>query len=237
MTLNCILIDDEPVARKLLEEYINDVPFLNLVGKAENPLRATALLNEPAQQVHLVFLDINMPKMSGIQFLRSSGNLPPVVMTTAYSEYALEGFELNVIDYLLKPFSFERFLKACNKAKEYHELLYANKEVTDHFFVKCDGRLEKIFYDDVLVIEGSMNYVTIHTDTTKFVVYLTLKGITEQLPSPRFLKVHKSSVINTSRVRSIEGNEINLGKIKVLMSQGEQENVMRLLVNGRIIKR
>lgn len=237
MILNCILVDDEPVARKLLEEYISDIPFLNLLGKAENPVRATALLNEVEEEIHLMFLDINMPKMSGIEFLRSSGKLPPVVMTTAYSEYALEGFELNVIDYLLKPFSFERFLKACNRAKEYHELLHANKEVTDHFFVKCDGRLEKILYDDVLFIEGSMNYVTIHTDTAKLVVYLTLKGIAEQLPSPRFLKVHKSSVINTSKIRSIEGNEISLGKVKVLMSQGEQENVMRLLVNHRIIKR
>ncbi len=237
MILNCILIDDEPVARKLLEEYITDMPFLNLVGKAENPLRATALLNEISEPVHLLFLDINMPKMSGIEFLRSSGKLPPVVMTTAYSEYALESFELNVIDYLVKPFSFERFLKACNKAKEYQELLHANKDMADHFFVKCDGRLEKIFYDDVLFIEGSMNYVTIHTDTSKLVVYLTLKGIIEQLPSPLFLKVHKSSVINTSRIRSIEGNEINLGKVKVLMSQGEQENVMHLLVNNRIIKR
>ena len=237
MIMNCILIDDEPVARKLLEEYISDVPFLHLAGKAENPLRATTLLNETEKKIDIMFLDINMPKMSGIEFLRSSSHLPPVIMTTAYSEYALEGFELNVIDYLLKPFSFERFVKACNKAKEYHELLNQNKETADYFFVKTDGRLEKVFYDEVLFIEGSMNYVTIHTETRKLLVYLTLKGIMDQLPPQRFLKVHKSAVINTNKVRSIEGNEINLGKATVLMSKGEQDNVMRLLVNARIIKR
>jgi DNA-binding LytR/AlgR family response regulator len=237
MTLNCILIDDEPVARKLLEEYISDVPYLYLLGKAENPLKATALLNASEETVDLIFLDINMPKMSGIEFLRSSGPLPPVIMTTAYSEYALEGFELNVIDYLLKPFSFERFVKACNKAREYHELLNKNKETLDHFFVKVDGRLEKVLYDDVLFIEGSLNYVTIHTETSKLLVYLTLKGIMEQLPSPRFLKVHKSILINTSKVRHIEGNEINLGKAKVTMSQGEHDNVMRVIVSAGMIKR
>jgi len=237
MIMNCILIDDEPVARKLLEEYISDIPFLHLAGKAENPLKATALLSGSEQRIDLMFLDINMPKMSGIEFLRSSNHLPPVIMTTAYSEYALEGFELDVIDYLLKPFSFERFVKACNKAREYHELQNRSGETADHFFVKFDGRIEKILYDEVLFIEGTMNYVTIHTETKKLVVYLTLKGITDQLPSPLFLKVHKSAVINTTKIRSIEGNEINLGKAKVLMSQGSQETVMKLIVNERIIKR
>src|SRR5690348_3632504 len=116
MKLKCIIIDDEPVARKLLEEYISDIDFLELTGKAENPIRASALLNG---HVDLMFLDINMPKMSGLEFLKTSTSLPSTVMTTAYSEYALEGFELNVLDYLVKPFAFDRFVKACNKAREY----------------------------------------------------------------------------------------------------------------------
>jgi DNA-binding LytR/AlgR family response regulator len=119
--MNCIIIDDEPVARKLLEEYIEDIDYLDLVGRAENPLKAGALLR--SQQVDLLFLDVNMPKMSGIEFLRSLPVKPPTILTTAYTEYAIEGFELDVLDYLVKPISFERFLKACNKAREYFELL------------------------------------------------------------------------------------------------------------------
>ena len=116
MKLKCITVDDEPVARKVLQEYVEDIDFLELAGSAENPLKANAILNN--EKVDLMFLDINMPKLSGIEFLRTSVNLPMVVMTTAYAEYAIDGFELDVIDYLVKPFSFERFLKACNKAKD-----------------------------------------------------------------------------------------------------------------------
>src|SRR5690349_5905850 len=126
MKLNCIIVDDEPVARKLLEEYVEDVDFFQLIGKAENPVKANALLNN--NKVDLMFLDINMPKMTGIEFLRTSASLPLTVLTTAYTEYAIEGFELDVLDYLVKPFSFERFLKACNKAKEYFELQYNSTE-------------------------------------------------------------------------------------------------------------
>src|SRR4051812_36986376 len=120
MTLNCIIIDDEPIARKLLQEYIEETDFLKLVGAAENPLKATSLLNDSA--VDLMFLDVNMPKMNGLQFLRSAANLPMVIMTTAYGQYALAGFELSVVDYLVKPFSLDRFLKASQKALELKKL-------------------------------------------------------------------------------------------------------------------
>ena len=134
MKLNCIIVDDEPVARKLLEEYVEDVDFFQLIGKAENPVKANALLNN--NKVDLMFLDINMPKMTGIEFLRTSASLPLTVLTTAYTEYAIEGFELDVLDYLVKPFSFERFLKACNKAKELFDLrsdkTAAKEESPDH---------------------------------------------------------------------------------------------------------
>src|SRR4051794_20497892 len=118
--LNCLIVDDEPVARKILEEYIADIDFLNLAGKTENPLKAASLLNQT--QIDLIFLDINMPRLSGVEFLKSSVNLPAFIITTAYPEYAVEGFALNVLDYLVKPISFERFLKACNKAKNYFDL-------------------------------------------------------------------------------------------------------------------
>src|SRR5206468_5510880 len=138
MKLKCIIVDDEPVARKLLREYIDDIPFLEIAGEADNPLKAQSILDREA--VDLVFLDINMPKLTGIEFLRTSASLPMVIMTTAYAEHALDGFSLDVMDYLVKPFSFERFLKACNKAKEYHELkIQATRNVhmqQNYFFVK-----------------------------------------------------------------------------------------------------
>jgi DNA-binding LytR/AlgR family response regulator len=240
MKLNCIIVDDEPVARKLLEEYIEDVDFFQLVGKAENPVKANVLLNN--NKVDVMFLDINMPKMSGIEFLRTSSSLPLTILTTAYTEYAIEGFELDVLDYMVKPFSFERFLKACNKAKEYFELqnnLAEKKSSQDlsYFFVKCNGRIEKIFYDELLYVEAMLNYVVLHTEERKLIIYLTMKGITEQLPPDIFLKVHKSAIININKIKSIEGNEINMGKAKVIISQNLQENVMRKILKDRMLKR
>jgi two-component system, LytTR family, response regulator len=238
MKLNCIIIDDEPVARKLLEEYIGDTDFLQLTGKAENPIKATTLLNN--NKADLLFLDINMPKMSGIEFLRSSVELPLTIMTTAYTEYAIEGFELNVLDYLVKPFSYERFLKACTKAKEYYELKnnqLDNTAALDYFFVKCDGRIEKILYDELVYVEAMLNYVVLHTENRKLIVYLTMKSIAEQLPENIFLKIHKSTIVNINKIKSIEGNEIYLGKAKVTISQSLHENVMKEILKGKMIKR
>jgi len=240
MKLNCIIVDDEPVARKLLEEYVEDIDFFQLIGKAENPVKANALLNN--NKVDLMFLDINMPKMTGIEFLRTSASLPLTILTTAYTEYAIEGFELDVLDYLVKPFSFERFLKACNKAKEYFELQNNStekKNVEDHsyFFVKCNGKIEKIFYDELLYVEAMLNYVVLHTEERKLIIYLTMKGIAEQLPAGIFLKVHKSAIININKIKSIEGNEINMGKAKVIISQNLQENVMKQILKDKMLRR
>jgi DNA-binding LytR/AlgR family response regulator len=242
MKLNCIIVEDEPVARKVLEEYISDIDFLALQGKAENPIKANAILN--AQPIDLMFLDINMPKMSGIDFLRTSNSLPMAIMTTAYTEYATEGFELDVIDYLVKPFSFERFFKACNKAKDYYALKSLQKEDAEsstpharYFFVKCDGRIEKILYDELIYIEAMVNYVVLHTDSKKMIVYLTLKGIQDQLPSDIFLKIHKSTIININKIKSIRNNEIDLGKATVTISQNLQETVMKEIVKDRMLKR
>src|SRR6266487_5172296 len=150
MKLKSIIVDDEPIARKLLKEYSDDISFLEIVGEADNPLKAQTILD--TQSIDLIFLDINMPKLTGIEFLRANNSLPMVIMTTAYAEYALDGFTLDVLDYLVKPFSFERFLKACNKAKEYHELkIQATRNVhmqQNYFFVKCNGRIEKILYEE-----------------------------------------------------------------------------------------
>lgn len=239
MKLKCIIVDDEPMARKVLEEHIEDIDFLELVAKAENPVKANAILNH--ETVDLMFLDINMPKISGIEFLRSSSHLPMTVLTTAYEEYALDGFELDVVDYLVKPIPFERFLKACNKAKEVFELKQSagshSNAGDNFFFVKCDGKIEKVFYDDLICVEAMLNYVVLHTKNRKMMVYLTIKSVLDQLPSSVFLKVHKSFVINTAKIISIEGNEINLGTMKVTISQNAHDQVMKEIIKDKLMKR
>ena len=239
MKLNCIIVDDEPLARKVLTEYIEDVDFLELKGKAENPVKANILL--ACNDIDLLFLDINMPKLSGIEYLRTSTSLPMTIITTAYAEYAIEGFELNVQDYLVKPFSFERFLKAVNKAKENYELKTQAIQISsadeNHFFVKCDGKIEKILFDELLYVEAMLNYVVLHTETRKMIVYLTIKGIIEKLPANRFLKVHKSYIVNLGKIRSINGNEINIGIRDIPISQNLYESVLKEIVKDKMIKR
>ncbi|MFA6086925.1 LytR/AlgR family response regulator transcription factor [Mucilaginibacter sp.] len=239
MKLNCLIIDDEPIARKLLQEYIEETDFLNLVGTAENPLKAAGLISQ--LEIDLIFLDINMPKMNGLDFLRSSVNLPMVIMTTAYGQYALDGFEMAVVDYLVKPFSLERFLKATQKALELKSLkekkaVYNNGE-PDHFFVKCDGKIEKIVYAELNYIEAMANYLTLYTDGGKFVVYLTIKGILEKLPADKFMQVHKSHIVNMNKVQTIEGNMLRMGGVKITVGLNYQEEVMNRLLKDRYIKR
>src|SRR4051812_34868941 len=146
MILNYLIVDDEPIARKLLQEYIEETDFLVLAGTAENPIKATALLND--LDIDLIFLDVNMPKMNGFQFLRSASNLPMVIMTTAYGQYALDGFEMAVVDYLVKPFSLDRFIKATQKALKLKTLEQkqqaAEKSIDEYFYVKCDNKIERV---------------------------------------------------------------------------------------------
>lgn len=239
MTLNCIIIDDEPIARKLLQEYIEETDFLVLAGMTENPLKATSLIND--LDIDLIFLDVNMPKMNGFQFLRSAINLPMVIMTTAYGQYALDGFEHNVVDYLVKPFSLERFIKAAQKALELKKL--KNKQDTqapaaaDHFFVKCDGKIERVNYTDLLYIEAMANYVTLYTSRKKLIVYLTIKGIQEQLPAGQFMQIHKSYIINLTKVNHMEGNMLDLGDARITIGSSFIDIVWERLLKGKFIKR
>jgi len=239
MTLNCVIIDDEPIARKLLQEYIEETDFLKLVGAVENPMKVIGLL--AAGAVDLIYLDINMPKMTGMEFLRSTPNLPMVIMTTAYEQYALEGFEMAVIDYLVKPFPLERFLKASRKALEYKVLKdrqYSGSDANNEYiFVKSEGKLERVMLDDLISIEAMANYVILHTSKGKLIAYLTIKGILESLPAERFMQVHKSHVININRVNSINGNIINLGNVQAPIGQSYYDGVMEKLLKGKFLKR
>jgi DNA-binding LytR/AlgR family response regulator len=239
MKLRCLIIDDEPIARKLLREYIEETDFLELAGIAENPLKAMGSIN--SLKPDLIFLDINMPKMSGLDFLRSVPNLPMTIMTTAYGQYALDGFELAVIDYLVKPFSLERFLKATQKALELKSLRDNKSDpetlTADHFYTKCDGKIVKIIYDELLYVEGMANYVILYTITGKLIAYLTIKGILEKLPPARFMQVHKSYIVNTGRINSIEGNTLCLGDAKITMGSNYAAEVMDHLLKGKFFKR
>lgn len=239
MILNCIIIDDEPIARKLLQEYIEETDFLALAGVAENPLKATRLMNDIA--VDLIFLDVNMPKMNGFQFLRSAVNLPMVIMTTAYGQYALDGFEHNVVDYLVKPFSLERFIKATQKALELKKLKAKPDaqiaDTPDHFFVKCDGRIERVNYNELLYVEAMANYVTLFTTRKKLVVYLTIKGIQEKLPAGQFMQVHKSYIVNMGKINHIEGHTLDLGDTRITIGASFADEVMERILKDKFIKR
>lgn len=238
MILNCLIVDDEPAARKLLQEYIEEIDFLKLVGVAENPLKAAGLLN--TEQVDLIFLDVNMPKMNGMEFLRSSVNLPMVIMTTAYGQYALDGFEMAVVDYLVKPFSLERFLKATQKAFDLKQLKQKGETITAdaaYFYVKCNGRIERVNYNDLLYIEAMSNYITLYTITAKLVVYHTIKGILEQLPAEKFIQVHKSAVINLDKINAIEGNMLRIGDAKITIGQNFHDEAIKRILKDKFLKR
>ena len=238
MTINAVVIDDEPLARKGLKEYIADVDFLNLTGEFDSPLKAAELISRG--EVQLLFLDIQMPKMTGLDFFKTLQHAPPVIFTTAYPQYALEGFEVNALDYLVKPISFDRFFKAVLKAKEYYEVRDTNTReanAAEYFFIKVDNKLVKILFDEVLYAEALQNYVIIHTAVKKYMTYLTFKSVEDYLPADKFLKIHKSYIVAASKIDSIEGNDIRIGQQHIPISRNQKEEVMEKLLKGKFLKR
>lgn len=238
--LQCIIIDDEPIARRGLEEYINEVEFLHLAGAFENPLKAAdTLVSRP---VDLIFLDIQMPKMTGLDFIKSLSKRPMVIFTTAYPQYAVEGFELNAVDYLVKPFSFDRFWKAVLKAKGIAEVKTespapSSGEGPDYFFIKADNKLVKINYDDILFVEALQNYVSVNTKEKKYITYLTFKAVEDHLPTGRFLKIHKSYIVSVAKIDSIEGNMVRVGSHELPISRSSKEEVLEKILQNKYLKR
>ena len=241
MKINCIIVDDEPLARKGLREYIGDIDFLHLLAEYDTPLKISEGLEEGV--VQLIFLDIQMPRLTGLDFLRNLRNPPLIIITTAYPQYALEGFDLDVLDYLVKPISFQRFVKAVGKAREY----YSGRTPAiagggdggppDHLFIKEGNSLRKINYSEILFIEALQNYVAIHTTGKKYITYLTFKSIGDHLPPDRFLKVHKSYIIQVSKVDSIEDHAIVIGQAAIPISRANREEILAKILNGRFLKR
>lgn len=201
--MHCLIVDDEPVARDILKQYISDTPLLTLAGESESAVSALSFLKD--NRVDLIFLDINMPKLSGISFLKSLNDPPKVILTTAYSEYALEGYELDVVDYLLKPFSFERFLKAVNKIPKKTSLASES-----HVVIKADGKTYRIAESEILFVESMGDYITLHTSDQKHTFNQTLKSFAGQLNNDHFIRVHKSYLISLSHIDFVEGNLIHL---------------------------
>ncbi len=239
MKINCIIIDDEPLARKGITEYVSEISFLELIGQGENAVEAINLLKN--ENIDLIFLDIQMPKMTGIEFLKGLKNPPMAIFTTAYSDYALQGYELDVIDYLVKPISFGRFIRACNKAKDFYLLKQAGNKVLpkteEYFFIRCQDRFERIPFDELLYIEAMANYVVFYTTKEKYISYLTLKTAEDYLPADKFLKVHKSFIVAIPKIESIDGNDIMIKGKCIPISRALKEDVMNKLVTSKLLKR
>ena len=237
--MNCIIVDDEPLARKGLKEYVQEINFLHLVGECENANAAEVILKN--QKVDLIFLDIEMPRLTGIDFLKSLQQKPIVIFTTAYPQYALQGYELEVLDYLVKPFPFDRFLKACTKAKEFYEIKNSaelNSQKNDtYFFVRSDNQYEKIFYEELLFAEAMENYVILQTINKRFIAYLTFKAVENHLPANSFIKVHKSFIIASSKIDKITGNQVKIGSYSIPISRVLKEEVMNRVVKDKLLKR
>jgi len=209
MTLNCIIVEDEPIARDILRTYILQVPYLKLLGECDDAFEAMQLINK--QAVDLVFLDINMPRLSGLDMLRTLKKYPAIIVTSAYPEYALEGFDLSVTDYLLKPFSFPRFVQATEKVlnqNQFTERAHPQPEKDDFLMVKSDKKLTKIFFNDLTYVEAYGNYIFIYCGPERIMSKQTLTQFEEQLPGNKFVRIHKSYIVSMKAVKFFEGNEV-----------------------------
>ncbi|MBK8292255.1 MAG: response regulator transcription factor [Flammeovirgaceae bacterium] len=222
MKLNCVIIEDEPLARNLLTDYVKKVPTLNLLKAFSNPLEALEALR--VLSVDILFLDVQMPEITGITLLKVLKKRPLVVLTTAYSEYALEGYELDVADYLLKPITFERFLKSVDKITQRLESeapviapVHPNKqEPTSPFvFVKDGTKLVKVWLDEIRYVEGLKDYVTIHTKDQKITTLQRMKALEEQLPADQFIRIHNSFIVALAAIDVIQKNEVLIGTITI----------------------
>lgn len=230
MEIKGIIIDDEPLARNVIKEYAKKISTLKIVGECEDAICAHQILQ--TKKVDIIFLDINMPKLSGIEFLRNLKNPPLVIFTTAYSEYAMEGYELNIIDYLKKPFSFERFCKAYFRAEEMFLLKQsatnndAIEKQNDFIFIKSDKKSIKVNISNILYIEGLGDYIKIFLNEKKLVTNISMKKIENLLPETQFYRIHKSYIISIAKVESIEGNMVKINNIHLPIGNSYRQDFM-----------
>ena len=238
--IKCIAIDDEPLALELLEDNISKIPYLELVASCDNALEAMQVMQK--EQVDLLFLDIQMPGLTGLQFIKTMSVKPMIILITAYERYALEGFDLDVTDYLLKPVSLDRFVKACTKAKELYDLKYpAAKEQSPtndpgYFFVHVDYSLVKINTADITYIEGLKDYIRINLKSTQkpVVTRMPMKTIEEQLPASMFLRIHKSYIAGINHITAIRKSSVFIGNIELPVTDGYRDAVTDLTGRGNV---
>lgn len=235
--IRCLIVDDEELARRLLETYIGRLPFLELVGQCKNPLEAMSVLR--SQAVDVLFLDIQMPELSGVDFLRTLSTKPLTILTTAYADYALEGYTLDVVDYLLKPIGFERFVQAVNRAGDRLApravapavavpVMTEPAATKDFILVKSDHKLHRLAYDDILYIESMREYVAYHTASTGRIVSLgSLKALETELPAERFVRIHKSYMIALDKFKLLEGNILHVGSVRLPIGSMYKDEVVK----------
>jgi DNA-binding LytR/AlgR family response regulator len=234
--IHCVATDDEPIALEILEDYINMVPGLKLVAKCANAMATMKILRE--HQIDILFIDIKMPGITGVEFIRSLKNPPAVIFTTAFPNYAIDGFDLDVVDYLLKPIPVDRFLKAVNKvfAKYNNAIHNPGSTIQNHpgknfLFVKSDQRLIKLTYEDILFIEGLENYVRFHCRDKSIVSLSTMKSIEEILPVFPFLRIHRSYIVNLNKVDSVQNNIFSIGNKQLQIGKSYKKSVSEVLKN------
>ncbi|NIJ51229.1 LytR/AlgR family response regulator transcription factor [Dyadobacter arcticus] len=234
--INCLIVDDEPIARDIIKAYCAHLPYLNVLASIGNALEAKTLLFQ--QKIDILFLDINMPVIDGVTFLKTLKNPPQVIFTTAYKEYALDAFELSACDYLLKPFSLERFITAVDKAVERLQIVPAltsentDPRTEDYIFIKADGKIFKIFFNDLLYAEANGNYTKIVTSQNTLLPSMTFSGFEELLPKSIFIRVHRSFIVNKSKIEHIEGNRLVINKTELPIGSNYRESFLNELGLG-----
>ncbi len=238
--LSCIIVDDEPLARKGIELHVNEIDWLVIKEQFSNAIKASEFLR--AHTVDIIFLDIEMPGLNGIDFIKSIKTDAAIILTTAYPQFAIEAFEQDVVDYLLKPIRFDRFLKAINKASEI--LALQKKEYTeiedikeDYFYIKSDRKYIKLYFQEVQYIKGMKDYVMIFTDNDKYMTALNIKTIFSQLPKDIFARVSKSYLINVNRIESIDIDSIMIGREEIPLGNSYKEAFLEQHVKGKLFKR
>ncbi len=237
--MKCIIVDDEPLAREGIKQYIEEVSELTLVDSFKSAMEAGNYLQ--SNEVDLMFLDIQMPGITGTEFLKSLQSKPLTIMTTAYTDYAIESFELDVVDYLLKPIRLARFLKAVNKAKELFELYQSpfnvEKLEDDFIYVKADRKFVKIFYSEIIYIKGLKDYVSIHTPEKRIITAMNVKTILSHLPDKLFYRINKSYIINVDKIDTVETDFVNVAGEEIPIGSSYKEAFLNNIIKGKLIKR
>jgi len=235
MNYKCLVVDDEPLALDIIENYISKIPELELAKTCNNAIEALETLRN--EDIAILFLDIQMPEITGLEFLRSLKNPPVVIFTTAYSEYAVDGFDLDAVDYLLKPISFDRFLKATNKAiNALVESTRKEQVNSDHIFVKADKKMVKIMLKDILYIEGLKDYVMIFTSEKRTITLQTMKNLEQWLPKSMFIRIHRSFIISIEKVQSVVGNSVDIAGKLLPIGKNYREPFMALVEKDSLIR-